>query len=150
TTWPSGCSGCRSPTEPGPSNPRMSPSRWIRRHRVVTAFAAGVLLTLLALAAAGYYVLSDQRRSARALAAALSRALAREVRSVRVTDRGTDRVLMQGVELPRRGGWPATVMAERVEATGPLLAAARGDPAPLRLTVTRPTVDIGAEGGGGL
>src|SRR3990172_459814 len=119
-------------------------SRWIRRHRVLAAFLAGVLLTLAALAGTGYWVLSDQRRSARALARGLSRALAREVRIERVTDIGTERVVMRGVELPREGGWPATVVAERVEATGPLLAAARGDAAPLRLTVTRPAVEIGS------
>src|SRR3972149_649430 len=117
-------------------------SRWIRRHRVLAAFLAGVLLTLA--------VLADQRRSARALARGLSRALAREVRIERVTDIGTERVVMRGVELPREGGWPATVVAQRVEATGPLLAVARGAAAPLRLTVTRPTVEIGSEAGAGL
>ena len=115
----------------------MPLTRWIRTHRVLTAFVAGVLLTVAALAAAGYYVLSDQRRSARLLAGALSQALAREVRIDRVTDLGTDRVVMRGVELPRTGGWPATVVAERVEATGPLLAAARGEHA----TVEEKTAD---------
>ncbi len=123
---------------------------WVRRHRVLGAFAAGALLTLVVLAAAGYWVLSDQRRSARALAAALTQAFAREVRIERVTDLGTDRVVMRGVTLPREAGWPATVAAERVEATGPLLAAARGDAAPVRLTITRATVDLPAGGGGGL
>lgn len=125
-------------------------SRWIRRRRVLATFLAGVLLTLAALAGTGYWVLSDQRRSARALARALSQALAREVRIERVTDIGTGRVVMRGVELPREGGWPATVVVERLEATGPLLAAARGAAAPLRLTVTRPTVEIGSEAGAGL
>lgn len=128
----------------------MMRSRWISRHRVLAAFLGGVLLTLVAVAAVGYWVLSDQRRSARALARALSQALAREVRIERVTDIGTERVVMRGVELPREGGWPATVVAERVEATGPLLAAARGDPAPVRVTVTRPAVEIPAGGGAGL
>ncbi len=124
--------------------------RWLARHRLLAAFAAGVGLTLLALAAAGYWVLSDQRRSARALAAALSAALAREVRIERVTDLGTQRVVMRGVALPREGGWPATIVAERVEADGPLLAAARGDAAPVRLTVVRPTLELPAGGGGDL
>src|SRR5262245_20621054 len=128
----------------------MPLTRWIRRHRVLAAFAAGVLLTLVALASVAYHILSDQRRSARVLASALSRALAREVRIERLTDLGTDRVVMRGVELPRAGGWPATVVVERVEATGPLLAAARGDAAPVKLAVTRPTVELGAGGGGGL
>src|SRR3972149_2455250 len=105
-------------------------SRWIRRHRVLAAFLAGVLLTLA--------VLADQRRSARALARGLSRALAREVRIERVTDIGTERVVMRGVELPREGGWPATVVAERVEATGPLLAAAPGEAGPGRGARTPP------------
>lgn len=126
----------------------MGLSRWLRTHRALAAFAAGVLLTLAALAAVGYLVLSDQRRSARVLGLALSRALAREVRIERVTDLGTDRVVMRGVRLPRAGGWPADLAVERVEATGPLLAAVRGEPAPLRLTVTRPTVDLAAEGAG--
>jgi hypothetical protein len=124
--------------------------RWIRRHRGLAAFAAGVLLTLVVFASVAYYVLLDQRRSARILAGALSRALAREVRIDRVTELGTARVVVQGVELPRAGGWPATVVVERVEATGPLLAAARGDPAPVTLAVTRPTVELGVGGGGGL
>jgi hypothetical protein len=127
----------------------MPLTRWIRGHRVLAGFAAGVLLTLVAAASVGYYILSDQRRSARVLASALSRALDREVRIDRVTDVGTDRVVMQGVELPREGGWPATVVVERVEATGPLLAAARGDASPVKLDVSRPTVDLGAGGGGG-
>jgi hypothetical protein len=121
----------------------------VRRRRVLGAFLAGALLTLVVVAAAGYWILSDQRRSAQALAAALSRALAREVRIDRVSDMGTARVVMRGVELPREGGWPATVRVERLEATGPLLSAARGDPAPVRLVVTRPTVELPAGGGGG-
>lgn len=128
----------------------MGLRRYVRTHRGISAFAAGVLLTLAALAAFGYYVLSDQRRTARILAAALSQALAREVRIERVTDVGTERVVMRGVRLPSDGGWPADLVAERVEATGPLLAAARGDAAPVRLVVTRPTVDVPAGGGVGI
>ena len=128
----------------------MGPFRWIRRHRVLAAFAAGMLLTLAGLAVAAYLVLSDQQRSARVLAAALSHALAREVRIDRVTAIGTQRLVIRGVELPREGGWPARVVVDRVEATGPLLAAARGDAAPVRLTVSRPTVEMGPGGEGGL
>lgn len=128
----------------------MGVLRWSRAHRTLTAFAAGGLLTLLVLAAIGYFILSDQRRSARVLAAALSQALARDVRIERVTDLGTGRVVMRGVHLPRDGGWPAEVVAERVEATGPLVAAARGDPAPVRLVVTRPTVVVGGGADAGL
>ncbi|HEV8672772.1 MAG TPA: hypothetical protein VGX21_01890 [Methylomirabilota bacterium] len=123
---------------------------WVRRHRLLTAFAAGVFVTLVALAVAGYLILSDQRRTARVLAAALSQALAREVRIERVTDVGTERVVMRGVELPREGGWPVRVVAERVEATGPLLAAARGDPSPVRLTIHQPTVELPAGPSAGL
>jgi hypothetical protein len=122
---------------------------WVGRHRVLAAFVGGACLTLVVLAAAGYWVLSDQRRSARALAVTLSRALAREVRIDRVTDLTPDRVVMRGVELPGSGGWPATIVAERVEATGPLLAAARGDAAPVRVTVVSPTVQMPAGAGGG-
>ena len=122
---------------------------WIGRHRVLTAFVGGACLILIILAAAGYWVLSDQRRSARALAAALSQSLAREVRIDRVTDLTPDRVVMTGVALPGGGGWPATIVAERVEATGPLLAAARGDAAPVKVTVVRPTVEMPAGTGGG-
>lgn len=122
--------------------------KWARDHRGLAAFVAGVLLTLVALAAVGYLVLSDQRRSARVLGAALSQALAREVRIDRVTELGTARVVMRGVRLPRAGGWPADISAAEVEATGPLLAAARGDEAPLRLVVTRPTVEASAGGAG--
>jgi hypothetical protein len=122
---------------------------WFRRHRVLTAFAAGVLLTLIGLAVTGYLIVSDQRRSARVLAAALSRALAREVRIDRVTAIGTQHVVIRGIELPPEGGWPARVVVDRVEATGPLLAAARGDAAPVRLTVSRPTVELKPAGGGG-
>src|SRR3972149_606637 len=116
----------------------MMLSRWIGRDTVLATFLAGVLLTLAALAGTGYWVPSDQRRSARALARALSQALAREVRIERVTDIGTGRVVMRGVELPREGGWPATVVAERVEATGPLLAAAPGEAGPGRGARTPP------------
>jgi hypothetical protein len=122
---------------------------WLRRHRVLAAFVGGACLTLLVLAAAGYWVLSDQRRSARALAATLSRSLAREVRIDRVTDLTPDRVVLRGVALPNSGGWPATIVAERVEVAGPLLAAARGDAAPVRVTVASPTVQMPAGGGGG-
>src|SRR5437867_4041271 len=121
---------------------------WTRRHRGLTAFAAGVLLTLVALGAVGYVVLADQRRSARLLAAAISRALAREVRIDRVAELSTQRVVMRGVRLPRAGGWPAEVAAEQVEASGPLLAAARGGEAPLSLVVTRPTVEMAETGAG--
>ena len=41
---------------------------WVRRHRGLAAFAAGVLVTLAALAVVVYMVLLDQRRSARVLA----------------------------------------------------------------------------------
>jgi hypothetical protein len=122
---------------------------WVRRHRVLTAFVGGACLTLVALAAVGYWILSDQRRSARALAATLSRSLAREVRIDRVTDLTPERVVMRGVALPGEGGWPATIVAEQVEATGPLLAAARGDVAPVRVTVVRPTVEMPAGAGSG-
>ncbi|MBI2467503.1 MAG: hypothetical protein HYV62_06765, partial [Candidatus Rokubacteria bacterium] len=124
----------------------MALSRWLRTHRALAAFAAGVLLTLVALAAVGYFVLADQRRAARVLGLALSRALAREVRIDRVTALGTDRVVMRGVRLPRAAGWPAEVTVAEIEATGPLLAVARGDRAPLRLVVTRPRLDL-PEGG---
>ncbi|MGH7322825.1 MAG: hypothetical protein ACRELA_24825, partial [Candidatus Rokuibacteriota bacterium] len=123
---------------------------WVRQHRGLTAFAAGVLLTLATAAAVGYLVLSDQRRSARVLAAALSQALAREVRIDRVTQVSAARVVMRGVSLARDGGWPADVAVETVEATGPLLAVARGETAPVRLVVTRPTVTLPDEAGGGL
>jgi hypothetical protein len=127
---------------------------WVRRHRVLTAFAAGVLLTLSALAVVGYLVLADQRRSARVLALALSQALKREVQIERVTDLGLSRVALRGVRLPAERGWPAEVRAESVEASGPLLAAARGEAAPVRLLVTRPTVGVagsaGAAGAAGL
>ena len=63
----------------------MRITHWIRRHRGFAAFAAGALLTLVALASVAYFVLADQRRSARVLAATLSRALAREVRIDPVT-----------------------------------------------------------------
>src|SRR5919197_1058341 len=128
----------------------MRPLRWLGRHRVLAGFAAGVALTLAVLGVIGYLVLSDQRRTAHIMAAALSHALAREVRIDRVTDVGTARVVMRGVELPREGGWPARIVADRVEATGPLLAAARGgSPAPVRLSVVRPAVELAGGGGGG-
>jgi hypothetical protein len=127
----------------------MALLRWARTHRVLTAFAAGALLVLVALAGVVYFVVLDQRRSARLLAAALSEALDRDVRIERVTELGTERVVMRGVRLPRDGGWPAEVVAERLEATGPLLAAARGEPAPVRLVVSRPAVEVPEGGGGG-
>jgi hypothetical protein len=124
---------------------------WVRRHRVLAAFAAGVLVTAGALAVAGYVVLSDQRRTARLVAAALSQALDREVRIARVTDVGTDRLVLRGVELPTEGGWPARVVAERVEATGPLLTLARGgEGGAVRLEVVGPTVELPGGGGAGL
>jgi hypothetical protein len=119
---------------------------WVRHHRVLAAFAAGALLTLIALALVAYFVLADQRRSARALSAALSQALRRPVEIDRVTDLGPSRVVLKGLRLPPERGWPAEVKAESVEASGPLLSAARGEAAPVRLLVTRPTVV--APGGG--
>jgi hypothetical protein len=127
-----------------------TPGAWVRRHRVLAAFAAGALLALAAVALVGYLVLADQRRSARVLAAALTRALEREVRIDRVTELGPSRVVMQGVRLPADRGWPAEVAVESVEASGPLLAAARGEPAPVRIVVTGPTVTAGGGGGAGL
>src|SRR5262245_25930466 len=104
---------------------------------------------MAALAVVGYLVLSDQRRTAQVLSAALSHALARQVRIERVTDVGAARVVLRGVELPREGGWPARVVVDRIEATGPLVAAARGDAAPVRLTVSRPSIELAGSGGGG-
>jgi hypothetical protein len=120
--------------------------RWIRQRRVLAAFAAGALLTLGAVAIVGYLILADQRRSARVLAAALTQALEREVRIERVTDLGPSRVVLRGLRLPAERGWPADVKAESVEVTGPLLAAARGEAAPVRILVTRPTVGVGGGG----
>jgi hypothetical protein len=122
---------------------------WVRRHRALAAFAAGVLLTLSALAVVAFLVLADQRRSARALSAALSQALKREVQIERVTDLGPSRVVLKGLRLPPDRGWPAEVKAESVEASGPLLSAARGEGAPIRLLVTRPTIIAGGGGSAG-
>jgi hypothetical protein len=119
---------------------------WIRRRRVLAAFTAGALLTLGALAVVGYLVLADQRRSAQVLAAALTRALKREVEIERVITLGPSRVVLRGLRLPGERGWPADVKAESVEVSGPLLAAARGEAAPVRILVTQPTI---AAGGGG-
>ena len=121
---------------------------WIGRHRVAAGFAAGALVTLIAVAVVGYLVLADQRRSARVLAAALTRALAGEVRIERVTELGPSRIVMKGVQLPAKAGWPADITAETVEASGPLVAAVRGDPAPVRLQVTRPTITTGGGAAG--
>lgn len=122
---------------------------WLRRHRLATGFAAGALATVAALGAVGYLVLADQRRSARVLAAALSHALGRGVQVERVTGLGPSRLILEGVRLPAEQGWPVTVAVESVEASGPLLAAARGEIAPVRLVVTRPTVTPPAAGAGG-
>ena len=119
---------------------------WIGRRRVLAAFAAGAFLTLGALAVVGYLVLADQRRSAGILAAALTRALERDVEIERVTDLGPSRVTLRGLRLPAGRGWPADVKAESVEVSGPLMAAARGEAGAVRVLVTRPTV---AAGGGG-
>ena len=101
---------------------------------------------MAAVAAVGYFVLADQRRSARVLAATLTRTLQRQVEIDRVTDLGPSRVVLRGLRLPPEGGWPAEVKAESVEATGPLLGAARGEAAPVRVVVTRPTVVVGGGG----
>jgi hypothetical protein len=122
---------------------------WIGRHRLLAGFAAGVLLTLAALAVVAYFVLADQRRSAQVLAAALTQALAREVRIDRVTELGPSRVVMKGIRLSAERGWPADIAAESIEASGPLLDAARGGTAPVRLQVTRPTIAIGGGGSAG-
>lgn len=121
---------------------------WIARHRGLVAFAAGVLLTLVAVAVVGYFVLADQRRSARVLALALSQALNREVQIDRVSDVGPSRVVLHGLKLPAEGGWPTELKAQSVEASGPLMAAARGESAPVRLLVTKPTVAVGGGGTG--
>ena len=121
---------------------------WVGRHRFAAGFAAGALLTLLAVAVVGYLVLADQHRSARVLAAALSQALARDVHIDRVTEMNPSRVVMKGVRLSKDRGWPADIVAESVEASGPLLAAARGAAAPIRVQVTRPTISAGGEAAG--
>ena len=122
---------------------------WVRRRRVMAAFAAGVLLTLVAVAIVGYVILADQRRSARILAATLSQTLGRGVEIDRVTDLGPSRVVLRGLRLPAERGWPADIKAESVEASGPLLSAARGETAPVRLLVTRPTITAGGGGASG-
>lgn len=122
---------------------------WVGRHQVVVAFAAGVLLTLVVVALVGYLVLADQRRSARILAATLSQSLGRGVEIDRVSDFGPSRVVLRGVRLPAALGWPADVKVDAVEASGPLLSAAKGDPAPVRVLVTRPTVVAGGGGAAG-
>jgi hypothetical protein len=119
---------------------------WIRHHRALAAFVAGVLLTLAAVAVVALVILADQRRSARVLQAALSQALHRGVEIDRVTDLGPSRVVLRGLRLPADRGWPVEMKAESVEASGPLLSAARGDSAPVRLLVTRPTI-VGGGGG---
>ena len=121
---------------------------WIARHRALAAFAAGILLTLAAVAIVGYFVLADQRRSARVLALALTQALNREVQIERVSDISPSRVVLHGLRLPAGSGWPMDLKAQSVEATGALLAATRGEAAPVRLLVTRPTVAIGGGGAG--
>src|SRR6185503_7178352 len=122
---------------------------WVRRHRALAAFVAGVLLTLAAVAVVALVILADQRRSARVLEAALSQALHRGVEIDRVTDLGPSRVVLRGLRLPADRGWPVEMKAESVEASGPLLSAARGDSAPVRLLVTRPTIVGGGGGAGG-
>jgi hypothetical protein len=124
---------------------------WLGRHRGLIGFAAGALVTALAVAVIVYLVVADQRRSAWIVSATLSQALAREIRIERVTELGPSRIVMRGVTLPREGGWPADITAESVEATGSLTAAARGQAAPVRVVVTRPTVTApgGASGAGG-
>jgi hypothetical protein len=121
---------------------------WIRRRGALVAFAAGALLTLLAVAVVAYLVLADQRRSARVLGVALTQALKREVEIERVTDLGPSRVELRGLRLSAKAGWPADVKVESVEASGPLTAAARGQAAPVRVVVNRPTVTPAAGGGG--
>src|SRR5262245_21586973 len=120
---------------------------WVRRHRGLAPFAAGVPVRLAALAVVVYMVLLDQRRSARVLAAALTQTLKRDVEIDRVTDLGPSRVVLRGLRLPAVGGWPAEVKAESVEASGPLMAAARGEPATVRVLVTQPTIVAGGGGG---
>ena len=122
---------------------------WVGRHQVVVAFAAGVLVTLFVVAVVGYLVLADQRRSARILAATLSQSLGRGVEIDRVSDFGPSRVVLRGIRLPAALGWPVEMKADAVEASGPLLSAAKGDPAPVRLLVTRPTVVAGGGGAAG-
>jgi hypothetical protein len=122
-------------------------------HRGLIGFGAGVLVTLAAVLVVLYLVVADQRQAARLASVTLSRALAREVRVDRITQLGPGRVVMRGVALPQAGGWPVTVEAESVEATGPLTSLAgggRGEAAPVQVVVTRPTVTVptGSAGGG--
>ena len=95
-------------------------------HRGLIGFGAGVLVTLAAVLVVLYLVVADQRQAARLASVTLSRALAREVRVDRITQLGPGRVVMRGVALPQAGGWPVTVEAESVEATGPLTSLAGG------------------------
>lgn len=115
---------------------------WVRRHRVLVAFGAGVLVTLAVLGAALYALLADQRRTGRLLAAALSRVLARDLVIERVTALAPSRVVLRGVRVERARGWPADARVDEVEATGPLLAAARGEAAPVRLVLSGVSVTL--------
>jgi hypothetical protein len=124
------------------------------RHRGLIGFAAGVFVTLAAGLAVLYLVVTDQRQSARLAAVTLSRALSREVRVNRITELGPSRIVMRGVTLPQAGGWPVTIEAESVEATGPLTSVAGlpgSEAAPVQVVVTRPTVTMpGGSGGAAL
>jgi hypothetical protein len=121
---------------------------WIPRRSPAVAFAAGALLTLAAAAVVAYLILADQRRSAQVLSAALTRALHRGVEIERVTDLGPARVVLHGLRLSTKAGWPADVKVESVEAAGPLVSAATGAAAPVRVVVNRPTVTTGGGAGG--
>ena len=123
---------------------------WIRGRGAVAGFAAGALLTLAAVAVVAYLIVIDQRRSAQVLSAVLTQALRRRVEIERVTDLGPSRVVLRGRRLSAKAGWPADVKAESVEASGPLTAAARGQAAPVRVVVNRPTITrAGGSGGAG-
>jgi hypothetical protein len=121
---------------------------WIRRRRLLAGFVAGAFLTLAAVAVVAYLVLLDQRRSAQVLSAALTQALRRDVEIERVTDLGPSRVVLRGLRLSAKAGWPADVKAESVEVSGPLTAAARGHAAPVRVVVNQPTVTPAGGTGG--
>jgi hypothetical protein len=121
---------------------------WFGHLGAPAAFAAGALLTLAAVAIVVYLVFADQRRSAQVLSAALTQALKREVEIERVTDFGPSRVVLRGLRLSQKAGWPVDVKAEVVEASGPLTAAARGQAAPVHVVVSQPTVVAGGGAGG--
>jgi len=92
-----------------------------RRHPILVALTAVVLLAGLGLAAAGWYLLGEERRTGRLVASVLSRAAGLPVSIERARIEGLSRLVLDGLHVPPGPHWGGEVRARELRLEGGLL-----------------------------